>query len=150
MKQLNLPEYSFKIKSKEQKNYIFDGIRKKFVLLTPEEWVRQNFVRYLIQEKGYSSQLIAIEMTLEYNRLSYRADVVVYNRNMEPSLIVECKAPEVKLTQEHFDQIARYNMQLRVEYLIVTNGINHYCCQIDFEKGKYAFLEDIPEFQKIQ
>jgi len=150
MKQLNLPEYSFKIKSKEQKNYIFDGIRKKFVLLTPEEWVRQNFVRYLIQEKGYSSQLIAIEMTLEYNRLSYRADVVVYNRNMEPALIVECKAPEVRLSQEHFDQIARYNMQLRVEYLLVTNGINHYCCQIDFEEGKYAFLKDIPHFQEIQ
>jgi len=150
MKQLNLPEYSFKIKSKEQKNYIFDSIRKKFVLLTPEEWVRQNFVRYLIQEKGYSSQLIAIEMTLEYNRLSYRADVVVYNRNMEPALIVECKAPEVRLSQEHFDQIARYNMQLRVEYLLVTNGINHYCCQIDFEEGKYAFLKDIPQFQEIQ
>ena len=150
MKQLNLPDYTFKIKSKEQKNYIFDGIRKKFVLLTPEEWVRQNFVRYLTQEKDYSSQLIAIEMPLEYNRMTYRADVVVYNRNIQPVLIVECKAPDVKLRQEHFDQIARYNMQLRVEYLIVTNGMNHYCCRIDFKKAMYAFLEDIPEFQKIQ
>ncbi|MGM0530177.1 MAG: type I restriction enzyme HsdR N-terminal domain-containing protein [Bacteroidota bacterium] len=149
MKQLNLPRYFFKIKSKEQKKYIFDTIRKKFVLLTPEEWVRQNFVRYLVHEKNYSSQLIAIEMTLEYNRLSYRADVVVYNRQMHPALIVECKAPEVKLKQEHFDQIARYNMQLRVAYLIVTNGINHYCCRIDFEEGKYTFLENIPEFQEI-
>ncbi len=149
MKQLNLPQYFFKIKSKEQKKYIFDTIRKKFVLLTPEEWVRQNFVRYLVQAKHYSSQLIAIEMTLEYNRLSYRADVVVYNRTMQPALIVECKAPEVKLKQDHFDQIARYNMQLRVEYLVVTNGINHYCCRVDFEEGKYAFLKDIPDFREI-
>ncbi|MCF8335242.1 MAG: type I restriction enzyme HsdR N-terminal domain-containing protein [Bacteroidales bacterium] len=150
MKPLNLPSYSFKIKSKEQKKYIFDTIRKKFVLLTPEEWVRQNFVRYLVHEKHYSSQLIAIEMTLEYNRLFFRADVVVYNRNIQPVLIVECKAPGVKLKQEHFDQIARYNMQLRVEYLIVTNGINHYCCRIDFEERKYVFLKDIPDFSGIQ
>jgi hypothetical protein len=150
MKQLNLPGYSFKIKSKEQKKYIFDEIRKKFVLLTPEEWVRQNFIRYLVQEKHFSSQLMAVEMTLEYNRLSYRADAVAYNRQMQPVLIVECKAPDVKLKQDHFDQIARYNMQLRVEYLIVTNGIHHYCCRIDFEQGKYAFLKDIPEFEDLR
>ncbi|MFP4620364.1 MAG: type I restriction enzyme HsdR N-terminal domain-containing protein [Bacteroidales bacterium] len=150
MKPLNLPDYSFKIKSKEQKNYIFDDIRKKFVLLTPEEWVRQNFVKYLIHQKNYSSQLIAIEMTLEYNRLSYRADVVAYNRNMQPALIVECKAPEIKIGQEHFDQIARYNLQLRVEYLIVTSGIYHYCCRIDFEAGNYTFLNHIPAFNEIQ
>jgi hypothetical protein len=150
MKQLNLPGYSFKIKSKEQKKYIFDEIRKKFVLLTPEEWVRQNFIRYLVQEKHFSSQLMAVEMTLEYNRLSYRADAVAYNRQMQPVLIVECKAPDVKLKQDHFDQIARYNMQLRVEYLIVTNGIHHYCCRIDFDNGKYAFLKDIPEFEDLR
>jgi len=150
MKQLNLPGYSFKIKSKEQKKYIFDEIRKKFVLLTPEEWVRQNFIRYLVHEKHFSSQLMAVEMTLEYNRLSFRADAVAYNRQMQPILVVECKAPDVKLKQEHFDQIARYNMQLRVEYLIVTNGIHHYCCRIDFEQGKYAFLKDIPEFEDLR
>ena len=150
MKQLNLPGYSFKIKSKEQKKYIFDEIRKKFVLLTPEEWVRQNFIRYLVQEKHFSSQLMAVEMTLEYNRLSYRADAVAYNILFFLFLIVECKAPDVKLKQDHFDQIARYNMQLRVEYLIVTNGIHHYCCRIDFDNGKYAFLKDIPEFEDLR
>jgi hypothetical protein len=150
MKELNLPSYSFKIKSKEQKKYIFDAIRKKFVALTPEEWVRQNFIRYLVNEKDYSSSLIAVEMTLEYNRLSFRADVVVYNRNIEPLMIVECKAPEVKIRQEHFDQIARYNMQLRVKYLIVTNGIDHYVCRVDFENGVYAFLKEIPDFSGIQ
>jgi hypothetical protein len=149
VKPLNLPRYSFKIQSKEQKKYIFDTIRKQFVLLTPEEWVRQHFIRYLIEVKQYSAQLMAVEMMLEYHQLSYRADIVVYSRDIVPVMIVECKAPEVSIRQEHFDQITRYNMKLRVNYLIVTNGLVHYGCRIDPDKRHYSFLQQIPTYQEI-
>ena len=149
MKPLNLPRYFFKIQSKEQKKYIFDAIRKQFVLLTPEEWVRQNFIRYLVEEKLYSAQLMAVEKSLEYHRLSYRADIVVYDRDILPIMIVECKAPEVKIRQEHFDQITRYNIKLRVNYLIVTNGLVHYVCRIDLEGMHYTFLQEIPAYREI-
>jgi len=149
VKKLNLPAYTFKIKTKEQKKYIFDAIRRKFVKLTPEEWVRQHFIRYLTEEKGYSSSLMAVEMNMEYNRLSFRADVVVYNRQAAPVMIIECKAPEVAIAQRHFDQILRYNMQLKVRYLTVTNGLVHYCCRLDTETGRYQFLQAIPPFGEL-
>jgi len=149
MQKLNLPSYSFKITTKEQKKYIFDPIRKKFVLLTPEEWVRQNFVQYLISEKKYSANLINIEMAFKLDQYDYRADAVVYDRNAKPLLLVECKAPEVKVGQKQFDQIARYNFRLKVAYLIVTNGISHYCCYIDYEKAEYFFLKEIPDYTEL-
>ena len=149
MQQLNLPGYPFNVQTKEQKKYIFDAFRKKFVKLTPEEWVRQHFARYLVEEKGYSASLMAVEMNMQYNRLNFRADVVVYNRQAQPVMIIECKAPEVAIRQEHFDQIVRYNMQLRVRYLIVTNGLEHYCCRLDYEQGSYVFLKDIPEYAQL-
>jgi len=149
MQPLNLPKYSFKIQTKEQKKYIFDAFRKKFVSLTPEEWVRQHFIRYLSEERNYPPSLIAVEMEMQYNKLHFRADAVVYNRQARPVMVVECKAPDVPVRQEHFDQILRYNMQLKVFYLVVTNGLEHYCCRLDPERGKYEFLKSIPDYREI-
>ncbi len=147
MERLNLPTYLFKIKSEGQRKFIFDSIRKKYVVLTPEEWVRQNFIQYLINEKKYPSSLIAIEMALTLNKLSKRTDIVLFDRQGNPVIIVECKSPKVKITQDTFDQIARYNMKLKVNYLIVTNGITHYCCRMDYEDNTYSFLKDIPDYE---
>ena len=116
------------------------------MILTPEEWVRQHVVEYLVQEKGAPRSLIAVEMTLTYNRLSKRADIVVFKRSGQPGLVVECKAPEVSISQETFDQVARYNMQLQVPYVVVTNGINHYFCLIDRSAQTYSYLREIPAY----
>ncbi|HRW62678.1 MAG TPA: type I restriction enzyme HsdR N-terminal domain-containing protein, partial [Bacteroidales bacterium] len=133
MEKLNLPTYSFNIKFIEQRKYIFDFIRKKYVILTPEEWVRQNFLKYLVEEKKYPASLIAVEKEFKLNNLSKRSDAVIYNKQGTPILIVECKAPEVKIGQNVFDQIARYNMVLNVKLLVVTNGLQHFCCKLDAE-----------------
>lgn len=146
MESLNLPTYSFNLKLIEQRKYIFDFIRKKYVILTPEEWVRQNFLKYLVEEKKYPASLIFVEMEFKLNTLSKRCDAVVFNRNGEPKVIVECKASSVKIDKLVFEQIARYNMQLKVDYLIVTNGLKHFCCKIDFENQSYAFLKEIPDY----
>ena len=149
MENLNLPEYDFRIRKSEQKLEIFDDFRKKFVVLTPEEWVRQNFLMYLVNEKSYPASLIAVEAGLKlYNRLK-RTDIVVYNNMTRPILIVECKAPKVTVNQKTFDQIARYNMVLKVNYLIVTNGLNHYCCHLDYENNTIKYLKDIPDFNNL-
>lgn len=149
MKSLNLPTYSFNIKLIEQRKYIFDFIRKKFVILTPEEWVRQNFLRFLVDEKKYPASLIAVEMEFKLNKLSKRSDAVVYNKQSKPFLILEFKAPEVKIDQKVFDQIARYNMKLNVDYLIVSNGLEHFCCKIDFNSNTYVFLKEVPEYNSL-
>ncbi len=143
---LHFPTYSFKIKSKENKPYIWDEIRKKYLLLTPEEWVRQHSVQYLIQEKKYSPDWMAIEKQFSINTIHKRADIVVFNKKMHPYIIVECKAPNVKITQETFDQIARYNLALDAKYLMLTNGLQHFYCQMNFEKKTYVFLEELPSF----
>lgn len=150
MKRLNLPTYSFNIKLIEQRKYIFDFIRKKFVILTPEEWVRQNFLRFMVEEKKYPASLIAVEMEFKLNKLSKRSDAVVYTKKGKPFLILEFKAPEVKIDQKVFDQIARYNMKLNVDYLIVSNGLENFCCKINYEKQEYSFLKDVPEFDQIK
>lgn len=150
---LNLPEYTFRFKAAgngSQRTQIFDTIRKKYVALTPEEWVRQNFIQYLIQEKKYPLALMAIEMGLKYNQLQKRGDVVVHDISGNPWLIVECKAPTIKITQEAFDQVARYNMTLKVKYVIVTNGVNHYCCEIDHEAKTYAYVKEVPEYENLK
>ena len=149
MQKLNLPEYSFRIKTTNNKEYIFDTLRKKFVRLTPEEWVRQNFVQFLITEKKYAPTLIAVETGVKVNNNPQRADLVVYDRMGNAALVAEFKAPEVQINQQTFDQIARYNMMLKVNFLIVSNGLNHYCCKIDFIGKAYSFLPDIPEFDQI-
>lgn len=147
--ELNLPTYSFRIQSQEGKKQIFDDIRKKFVALTPEEWVRQHFVRFLVGEKEYPASLMAIETGLKMNRNQFRADLLVYDRKGNPLLLVEFKAPSVKITQQTFDQITRYNMTFKVPYLIVSNGMEHFCCVVDLEKQSYQFLKEIPEFEEL-
>ncbi|MCL9805245.1 type I restriction enzyme HsdR N-terminal domain-containing protein [Flavobacterium amniphilum] len=148
MQQLNFPAYSFRFKNSENKVSIFDEIRKKFVVLTPEEWVRQHVVRYLLEEKKYSKSYINVEKMISINGLTKRYDIVVFNPDGSIFVLIECKAPEVNITQNVFDQIARYNMVLNANYLMVTNGLNHYFCQMDFEKEQYNFLRDLPEFNR--
>ncbi|MBV5312582.1 MAG: type I restriction enzyme HsdR N-terminal domain-containing protein [Prolixibacteraceae bacterium] len=149
MQKLNLPEYSFKFKTREDKDYIFDSLRRKYVRLTPEEWVRQNFVQFLVTEKKYSVSLIAVEAGVKVNNNPQRADLVVFDRAGNPILVAEFKAPEIKISQQTFDQIVRYNMQLKVPLLIVSNGLQHYCCRINYNDNSYAFLPEIPEFSAV-
>lgn len=146
MQQLNFPKFSFRFKNSENKPLIFDTIRKKFVVLQPEEWVRQHCVQYLIQVKNYPKSLINVEKELKINTLKKRYDIVVFNPDGGIHLIVECKAHNISIDQSTFDQIARYNLELNATYLMVTNGINHYYCQMDFENERYEFLRDIPDY----
>ena len=146
MQDLNLPEYKFRYKKDNENLLIFDSIRKKYVALTPEEWVRQNFVQFLLKEKNVPASLINIEMSLNYNKLKKRSDIVIYKNTGIPLLIIECKSPNIAITQKVFDQIARYNFTLKVKYLIVTNGIDHFCCKIDLENKTYVFLKEIPNY----
>jgi hypothetical protein len=147
MKQLQFPTYSFRFKNSENKVAIFDEIRKKFIIVTPEEWVRQHVVQFLLQDKKYPKSHINVEKLLKINGLNKRYDVVVYKPDGNITILVECKAPEVKISQSTFDQIARYNMTLKAEYLMVTNGLNHYFCKMDYENEKYHFLTELPEYQ---
>ncbi len=149
MRALNLPTYSFKIKPQDGLDYIFDPFRRKYVRLTPEEWVRQNFAAFLVQEKAYPASGIIMEKSLSYNKMARRCDILIYDRTGHPVVMVECKAPEVTIKPEVFDQIAVYNMVFRVSYLIVTNGLKHYCCRIDFSERKIVFLGEIPSYPVI-
>lgn len=150
MEKLNLPTYTFKTKFINEKNCIFDEFRRKYVVLTPEEWVRQNFLHFLVNEKNFSKSLLSVEKNLTINTMPFRADIVAYNKNAIPVLLVECKAPKVKITQDTFEQIATYNIQLKVEYLIVTNGMSHYCCKINFADSSYEFLKEIPDYYELK
>ncbi|MGJ5643301.1 type I restriction enzyme HsdR N-terminal domain-containing protein [Formosa sp. S-31] len=147
MQELNFPRFTFRFKNSENKISIFDEIRKKFIVLQPEEWVRQHCVQYLIQVKGFPKSLINVEKELSVNNLKKRYDIVVFNPDGSIHLIVECKAPKVTIDQTTFDQIARYNLTLNGEYLMVTNGLNHYYCQMDFKAEAYNFLKDIPNYK---
>lgn len=146
MQKLNLPKYDFRFKSSENNIQIFDEIRKKFVVLQPEEWVRQHIVQFLIREKKIPKQLINVEKLLKINGLNKRYDVIVYHPDGTINVVVECKAPSVNITQETFDQIARYNLTLKADFLMVTNGLRHYFCKLDYENEHYIFLKDLPEY----
>jgi hypothetical protein len=146
MQKLNFPDYSFRFKNSENKPAIFDCIRKKFILLTPEEWVRQHVVCFLLEEKKYPKSHVNVEKIIKINGLTKRYDVVVFRPDGKILILVECKAPEVPISQNTFDQIARYNLTVDAEYMMVTNGLNHYFCQMDFEAEKYIFLRDLPEY----
>lgn len=150
MQSLNLPLFAAKVSEKDGKRTIFDIVRRKYVSLTPEEWVRQHFVNYLISEKSFPLELLANEVSIKLNNTSKRCDTVVYNRFLAPLMIVEYKAPTIDITKAVFDQIVRYNMVLKVRYLTVSNGINHYCCKIDYESMSYSFLEGIPEYNSLK
>ena len=147
MQALNFPPYSFKIKKEKEKLFIFCRTRKRYISLTPEEWVRQHFTEFLISEKNYPPALLANEVQIELNGLRKRCDTLVYNRHGEIVMIIEYKAPDIAITQKTFDQIAVYNMRLNVRYLVVSNGLAHYCCRV--EEGNIEFLQDIPFFEEI-
>lgn len=149
MLELNLPPFDKKITKKDDKAFILDVIRRQYVALTPEEWVRQHFVHFLIEHKGYPQSLMANEVQLKLNGMSRRCDTVVYDRALRPRVIIEYKAPSVSITQRVFEQICRYNMVLQVDYLIVSNGMAHYCCKVDYATRSYTFVEDIPEYSNI-
>jgi predicted type IV restriction endonuclease len=149
MQALNLPTFPVKVIEKEKKRLIFDFIRNKYVALTPEEWVRQHFVNYLITDLSYPKELIANEMWIKLNNTSKRCDTIVYNRFLEPLVIIEYKAPYIKITDSVFEQIVHYNVALHVKYLIVSNGMTHYCCKINYKDLTYNFLKEIPSYSTL-
>jgi hypothetical protein len=149
MQPLQLPSFNSRIRQRGRSSEIFDVIRKKFVALSPEEWVRQHFVHHLINQLGYPLSLISVERKLSYNGLTRRTDIVAYTNDGLPKLIVECKAPTVKITQDVFDQAARYHLMMPVPFLVVTNGLEHFCCTIDHEKQSYTFHKDIPLYKEL-
>lgn len=149
MLSLNLPVFDTKIATRNGKNVIFDVIRQRYVALTPEEWVRQHFVHFLIAHKGYPASLMANEVLLNLNGTKKRCDTVLYARDLSARMIVEYKAPHIDITQAVFDQIVRYNIVLKVDYLVVSNGMQHYCCRVDYDKQSYTFLQDIPDYLSL-
>ena len=149
MLEFNLPSYTFHIKKEKENVYIFDKYRSKYVRATPEEMVRQHFCEYLVQEKHFPKTLLFNECMLHLNNTVKRCDTVVYNTAKEPVMIIEYKAPHINITQKVFDQITVYNMLLHVDYLVVSNGLNHYICKMDYDSKKYLFLEDIPDYDNI-
>ena len=149
MLSLNLPPFDIKIQQRDGKSFIFDPLRKKHIALTPEEWVRQHFVHFLTDFKGYPKGLLANEVQLNLNGTKKRCDTVLFNKDLSARMIVEYKAPHVEITQAVFDQITRYNMVLKVDYLIVSNGLRHYCCRIDYNTMQYTFLPDIPAYTEL-
>jgi len=147
MEKLNFPNYKVLIKNKENKSYIFDRVRKKWLLCTPEEWVRINCLYYLIETKGYPESLIRIERELKvYNTLK-RFDLLIADSSMKPFILVECKAPYVKISQNTFDQILRYNLELKCPYLMISNGLNHYFCKMNFEENQISLVKELPDYK---
>lgn len=149
MLKLNLPVFDIKVTKIDNRLSVFDRLRRKYVALTPEEWVRQHFINFLIEEKQYPISLIANEMAINLNGQKKRCDSVIFDRKGEPLVIVEYKAPDVNISQKVFDQIVRYNFVLKVNYLIVSNGLEHYCCKVDYEKQQIAYMENIPDYESL-
>ena len=149
MNRLNLPSFDLKLSGTKEKPKIFDILRKRYVALTPEEWVRQHFIHYLINYKGYPKALMANEVQLQIGSKLLRADSVLYDLQLKPKIIIEYKAPSIPITQKVFDQAFAYNTQLHVNYLMVSNGINHYCCKIDYAHHNYILLADIPDYHQL-
>jgi hypothetical protein len=149
LKELNLPQYSFKITSDEKSEMIFDPIRKKYVKLTEEEWVRQNFLQYLIREGKYSPGLIGVEVAFPFNRMKRRIDILIHDRTGKPVMIVECKSPDIAIDDKVFDQIVNYNMEFKVPYIVVTNGLVHYICRVNHEEKSWEFLNIIPLYEDL-
>ncbi|MBR2206141.1 MAG: type I restriction enzyme HsdR N-terminal domain-containing protein [Prevotella sp.] len=149
MFRLNLPPYPIKIQEKGEKRQIFDFLRRKWVALTPEEWVRQHFTHFLVEHKNYPQALLANEVELRIGEKRLRCDTLLYNKELRPRMIIEYKAPTIQIQQKTFDQISVYNLLLKVDYLVVSNGLRHYCCKMDYERQSYQFLEDIPDYETI-
>ena len=149
MVRLNLPPYPIKITEKGAKRYIFDFLRRKYVALTPEEWVRQHFVHFLVEHKGYPKGLLANEVELKAGEKRLRCDTLLYTADMHPRMIIEYKAPTIQIQQKTFDQKSAYNLLLKVDFLIVSNGLQHHCCKMDYDTQSYTFLEGIPDYEKL-
>lgn len=149
MNELNLPPYDVKVRGTREKPEIYDFLRKRYVALTPEEWVRQHFTHWLVEQKGYPKGLLGNEITLKCGEKTLRCDTILYDRNIKPIMIVEYKAPTVPLTQRVFDQISAYNLLLHVDYLLVSNGLQHICCKMDYEHRRYDFLQDVPAYGQM-
>lgn len=149
MTRLNLPPFEIKLRGTKAQPQIFDILRKKYIALTPEEWVRQHFVHFLVEHKGYPAALMANEIQLKVGEKTLRADSVLYSRDLKPRMIIEYKAPHIPITQKVFDQISIYNMLLHADYLVVSNGLQHYICKMDYNDKKYLFLEDIPDYEEL-
>ncbi|MCF8347122.1 MAG: type I restriction enzyme HsdR N-terminal domain-containing protein [Bacteroidales bacterium] len=149
MQKLNLPEYDLKTKEESGRIFVFDPFRSRYLVYTPEEHVRQHFARFLIEERGFPATLMATEHSMKLNKMSKRCDILVFSRDRQPVVLVECKSPAVRITQAVFDQVARYNVVFRVSYLMVTNGMKHYCCRVDFASGKVEFMDEIPQYGSL-
>ncbi|MCH5301827.1 MAG: type I restriction enzyme HsdR N-terminal domain-containing protein [Prevotella sp.] len=149
MYRLNLPTFEIKITDKDGKSQIFDFLRRKYVALTPEEWVRQHFVHYLVEQKHYPKALLGNEIELRLGQKRLRCDTLLYTREMKPRMIIEYKAPTIQLQQKTFDQISVYNLLLKVDYLVISNGLHHYCCKMDYEQQKYLFLQEVPDYENL-
>lgn len=149
MKSLNLPSYDVKLRGTREKPEIFDFLRKRYVALTPEEWVRQHFTHWLVEHKGYPQALLGNEIELRVGEKRLRCDSILYDKAMQPRMIIEYKAPSIAITQKVFQQISTYNLLLHVDYLVVSNGLQHYCCRMDHERGQYEFLQEVPEYASL-
>lgn len=149
MQILNFPPLEITVRQHNNRREIYDPVRKRYFVLTPEEWVRQHVISYLLLEKHVPMNLVAVEKNLKINTLTKRFDVVVFNRNARPLMLIECKAPGIKVNESVFDQAARYNMSLKAGLFLITNGIEHYCCRIDFENSLYVFMNEIPLYQEM-
>lgn len=149
MQALNLPPYNISVRRKDGRDQIFDILRRKFIALTPEEWVRQHFIHYLTELKGYPPTLLSNEVQLRIGDKTVRADSVLYDNHLRPRMIVEYKAPSISLTQKVFDQISVYNLLLHVDYLVVSNGLQTYACKMDYDNQKYFFLSAIPDYKDL-
>lgn len=147
--EINLPPYKIKLREYNGKRQIFDVLRRRYVALTPEEWVRQHFVHYLMEHKGYPKGLLSNEVELAVGEKKLRCDTLLYNKVLQPQMIVEYKSPEIELTQHVFNQITAYNLLLHVDYLVVSNGLRHYCCRMDYERQTYTFLQEIPAYEDL-
>lgn len=149
MTSLNLPPYDIKLRGTRERPQIFDFLRRRFVALTPEEWVRQHFTHWLVGHKGYPQALLGNEIELTVGEKKLRCDSILYNKELQPRMILEYKAPSIALTQKVFNQISTYNLLLHVDYLVVSNGLQHYCCRMDYEQHTYHFLQDIPDYSDL-
>ena len=149
VQKLNLPSYDFNLRTINDKQFIYDVYRKKYVLLTPEEWVRQSFARYLTEDRGYPGSLMMTEQTLHLNKQVKRCDILIHKPAGKPSVLVECKAPSIHIVPETFDQVARYNLVFKVKYLMVSNGLKHYCCFVDFGNRRVFFMDEIPDYDDL-
>ena len=149
MNELNLPSFDIKIRGTREKPEVYDFLRQRYVALTPEEWVRQHFVHWLVEDKGYPKGLLANEVAMKCGDKTLRCDSILYDKEARPQMIIEYKAPTVSVTQRVFSQISAYNLLLHVDYLVISNGLQHYCCRMDYERQTYHFLQEVPDFLSL-